>query len=60
MGFTGGVGTGYARYRMLRGMNRSGWLFLGALGVVSLALAVLQYRWTGEMSRAEGERVRAE
>ncbi len=60
MGFTGGGGTGYARYRMLRGMNRSGWLFLGALGVVSLALAVLQYRWTGEMSRAEGERVRAE
>jgi signal transduction histidine kinase len=40
-------------------MNRSGWLFLGTLAALCLALAALQYRWTGELSRAEEQRTRA-
>jgi signal transduction histidine kinase len=47
-------GAGYARI-----MTRSDWLFLAALAAVCLALAVLQYRWTGELSRVEEQRTRA-
>lgn len=35
------------------------WLFLGVLAMLSLVLLVIQYRWTGELSRAEGDRLRA-
>ncbi len=36
-----------------------GWLFLGLLAVLSAVLGVLQYRWIGEVSRAERERLQA-
>lgn len=35
------------------------WLFVGALVVLSLSLAFLQYRWIGEVSKAERERLHA-
>lgn len=34
------------------------WWFLGAVAVLSLCLGVLQYRWLGEVSRGERERLR--
>lgn len=34
------------------------WAFLGLLVVLSAVLTVLQYRWTGEISRAEAVRLR--
>lgn len=34
------------------------WLFVGALAVLSLVFGILQYHWIGEVSRAEGERLR--
>lgn len=34
------------------------WLFVGALAGLSLVFGILQYRWIGEVSRAEGERLR--
>jgi signal transduction histidine kinase len=35
------------------------WLFVGALAVLSACLGIMQYRWIGEVSRAERERLRA-
>jgi signal transduction histidine kinase len=35
------------------------WLFVGTLFGVSLILGVVQYRWIGQVSRAETERLRA-
>src|SRR5215203_3246173 len=35
------------------------WLALGSLAILCCVLAVLQYRWIGEISRAEQERVRS-
>ena len=35
------------------------WLFLGGLLALCVVLGVLQYRWIGEVSRAERERLRA-
>lgn len=35
------------------------WLFVGALVLLSVSLAVLQYRWIGEVSKAERERLRS-
>ncbi len=35
------------------------WLFVGALAVLSACLGLMQYRWIGEVSRAERERLRA-
>jgi signal transduction histidine kinase len=34
------------------------WLFVGALATLSLVFGILQYRWIGEVSRAEGDRLR--
>lgn len=34
-------------------------VFLGLLALLCLVLLVIQYRWTGELSRAEGVRLRA-
>lgn len=34
------------------------WLFVSALAVLSVVFGVLQYKWIGEVSRAEGERLR--
>jgi signal transduction histidine kinase len=39
---------------------RLSWLFAGLLAVLCGALLVLQHRWIGEISRAEGDRLRAE
>jgi signal transduction histidine kinase len=36
------------------------WLTLGVLALLLVALAVLQYRWTGEIGRAESERRQAQ
>jgi signal transduction histidine kinase len=33
------------------------WLFVGALAILSLVLVVLQYHWTGDISRAERDRL---
>jgi signal transduction histidine kinase len=35
------------------------WLALGVLAIICCVLAVLQYRWIGEISRAEQERLRS-
>lgn len=35
------------------------WLFVGALLAVSLTLGIVQYRWIGEVSRAERERLQS-
>jgi signal transduction histidine kinase len=35
------------------------WLALGSLGALCCVLAVLQYRWIGEISRAEQDRLKA-
>jgi signal transduction histidine kinase len=35
------------------------WVFVSALGVLSLTLGALQYRWIGEVSRAETEQLKA-
>src|SRR5262245_55506599 len=34
------------------------WLALGSLAVICCVLAILQYRWIGEISRAEEERLK--
>ena len=34
------------------------WLLVGALVILSITLGVLQYTWIGEVSRAEGDRLR--
>ena len=39
---------------------RLSWLFVGLLAVFCGALVLLQHRWIGEISRAEGDRLRAE
>ena len=39
---------------------RLSWLFVGLLAVLCGALLLLQHRWIGEISRAEGERLRNE
>jgi len=39
--------------------DRSALLLLGVLALLLTLLAVLQYRWIGEVGRAEGERLRA-
>ncbi len=42
-------------------IRRRGWLsvsLVALLGVLGLVMAVLQYRWTGELSRAEEQRLR--
>ena len=44
---------GWARQRGL-------WLTLGVLALLLVLLAVLQYRWIGEIGRAESERRRAQ
>jgi signal transduction histidine kinase len=36
------------------------WMFVAVLGLCCAALAVLQYRWTGQITRAERERMRAD
>ena len=41
------------------GQNRLEWALLGLIGIVCAGLSVLQYRWTGEVSRAERDRLRA-
>ncbi len=40
--------------------SRSGWLFLGFMAAVAVALTVLQYRWTGEISEVQADRARAD
>lgn len=35
------------------------WIFLGVLASVALALGILQYRWIGEISRAERQRLKS-
>ena len=35
------------------------WVFIGALAGLSVMLAVLQYRWIGEVSRAEQDRLKS-
>src|SRR5438552_2687473 len=35
------------------------WVFIGALAGLSVLLAILQYRWIGEVSRAEQDRLKA-
>lgn len=42
-----------------KGQNWTARLFIGALVVVSLVLAVVQYRWIGEVAEAERDRLRA-
>ena len=39
--------------------DRSALLLLGFLALLLTLLALLQYRWIGEVGRAEGERLRA-
>src|SRR5690242_14135551 len=39
---------------------RLSWLFVGLLAVFCGALVLLQHRWIGEISRAQGDRLRAE
>jgi len=39
--------------------DRTAWLLLLALALLLTVLAVLQYRWVGEIGRAEGERLQA-
>jgi hypothetical protein len=39
--------------------DRNAWLLLLALALLLTVLAVLQYRWVGEIGRAEGERLQA-
>ena len=41
------------------GQTRIEWLLLGVIAVVCAVLSFLQYRWTGEMSRAEALQLRA-
>jgi signal transduction histidine kinase len=36
------------------------WMFVAVLGLCCAALAVLQYRWTGQITRAERQRMRAD
>src|SRR5437867_1821665 len=38
---------------------RLSWLFVGVLAALCATLGVLQYRWIGEVGRAEHERLRA-
>ncbi|HTV62755.1 MAG TPA: HAMP domain-containing sensor histidine kinase, partial [Verrucomicrobiae bacterium] len=42
-------------------LNQAGieWAFIAVLACVCLGLSVLQYHWTGEVSRAEADRLRA-
>jgi len=40
-------------------VDRAAWLLPAALALLLTALGVLQYRWTGEIGRAEAERLRA-
>ena len=40
-----------------RRQNRVWWLFAGAVAALCLVLGVLQYRWIGEVSQAERERM---
>src|SRR6185437_5781526 len=39
---------------------RLSWLFVGLMAVFCGALVLLQHRWIGEISRAQGDRLRAE
>src|SRR5689334_3468461 len=39
---------------------RLSWLFVGLLAVLCGALVLLQHKWIGEITRAEGDRLRAE
>ena len=42
-----------------RRQNRIWWLFAGAVAALCLVLGVLQYRWIGEVSQAERERMQS-
>ena len=39
--------------------NRLEWALLGVIAIVCAVLSFLQYRWTGEVSRAERARLRS-
>jgi hypothetical protein len=41
------------------GQTRIEWALLGVIAVVCAVLSFLQYRWTGELSRAEPALLRA-
>jgi signal transduction histidine kinase len=43
----------------LKKQNRIEWIFLAAMIVLCAILTAMQYRWTGEVARAEMERLRA-
>jgi signal transduction histidine kinase len=42
-----------------RSHSTGSWIFLGVLGSLALALGILQYRWIGEISRAERQRLKS-
>ncbi len=42
-----------------RRQNRIWWLFAGAVAALCLVLGILQYRWIGEVSQAERERMQS-
>jgi len=44
--------------RLVRQQSVAEWSFLALLVVLCVVLSALQYHWTGEISRAEGERLR--
>jgi len=39
--------------------SRASWLYLAVLGALAVILGTLQYRWLGDVSRAERDRLRA-